>query len=187
MLMSSALAKDLFQSTCPVGGTTSRADPACPGRFISIHVPRGGHDKDPCGLFRHVDDFNPRAPWGARHIIFENFDPLVHISIHVPRGGHDQKQHRALNLTDLFQSTCPVGGTTRAAAPFRLRRRDFNPRAPWGARHLARLNTSGSRRDFNPRAPWGARPVAAAMCGNFWQISIHVPRGGHDPATKPKR
>ena len=34
--------------------------------------------------------------------------------------------------------------------------RDFNPRAPWGARRR-RPSHIASGSDFNPRAPWGAR------------------------------
>ena len=101
----------------------------------------------------------------------------------------------------LFQSTCPARGTT-ALCPIRfIRQSHFNPRPPRGARQP----TCGQQltwRDFNPRAPRGARHLrrsrprhrhrfqstcpargttaAVRISGEFAEISIHVPREGHD-------
>ena len=79
----------------------------------------------------------------------------------------------------LFQSTRPIRGATgvvplagdskaisihaphtgRDAGPGgqALRAKNFNPRAPYGAR-LCRSAWTSALRDFNPRAPYGARP-----------------------------
>ena len=56
---------------------------------ISIHVPREGHDNSSTIKFCRTINFNPRAPRGAR-----------------------QKGHRAYNVGQAFQSTCPARGTT---------------------------------------------------------------------------
>ena len=56
-----------------------------------------------------------------------------------------------------FQSTLPVGGATGSGSGGFSRRRDFNPRSPWGER-LARGRLE--------------RPSVG--------ISIHAPRGGSD-------
>ena len=124
---------------------------------ISIHVPREGHDvtvsvnrgfnlrfQSTCparGTTRSgvtieniTDDFNPRAPRGARpntarlkppegvisiHVPREGHDKYhrhkAHehpISIHVPREGHDSAVFRNTAAVGKFQSTCPARGTT---------------------------------------------------------------------------
>ena len=79
-----------FQSTCPARGTT----------FVRIDVL---HD---------FNDFNPRAPRGARPGARSTTRRSSSISIHVPREGHDL--------------TC---STRSIPLPY------FNPRAPRGARH----------------------------------------------------
>ena len=147
------------------------------------------------------NDFNPRAPRGARLTpftrgvairIFQSTRPsrgathmssqtthTVSISIHAPLAGRDCR--------------CPwIGAGTR----------NFNPRAPRGARQylflLSKLpyqfqSTRPSRGatecvataksttiHFNPRAPRGARPGAASGCLSGRPISIHAPLAGRD-------
>ena len=103
---------------------------------ISIHAPRAGRDelvtyapedgdnfnpRAPCGarLRRFVHqtdhaDFNPRAPCGARLCVLHNFCPFGRsISIHAPRAGRDAE----------FDAILPDFW-------------DFNPRAPCGARRV---------------------------------------------------
>ena len=79
----------VFQSTCPVQGTTFSADSGLAHIDISIHVPRTGHD---CRTVCAVSDlryFNPRAPYRARLREKGRIVELAVISIHVPRTGHD--------------------------------------------------------------------------------------------------
>ena len=55
-----------FQLTCPVRGTTQTFETTDGAVRISTHVPHAGHDR---ALGRHVvrqDNFNSRAPCGAR-------------------------------------------------------------------------------------------------------------------------
>ena len=123
---------------------------------ISIHMPREGHDKVVTAGKAALSDFNPRAPRGARPRHFSKLIPMgefqstcpargttsreVHctaehgISIHVPREGHD----------------LALGGDACG-------RRDFNPRAPRGARPTTAMRLKPLAFDFNPRAPRGAR------------------------------
>ena len=150
---------------------------------ISIHVPREGHDarqdkkertarkfQSTCPArgttklivrrIRADDNFNPRAPRGARQTVVRLPQCLDHvISIHVPREGHDIAPTR--------------GGQQN---------NDFNPRAPRGARRW--LPPAFSRcRHFNPRAPRGARRRDVSVIHHAVIISIHVPREGHDTVT----
>ena len=102
-----------FQSTCPARGTTTSVSVVCllysyfnpraprgarrkqPGlhrspRWISIHVPREGHDPcTSCPTWRSCCNFNPRAPRGARRGTVATATQVISISIHVPREGHD--------------------------------------------------------------------------------------------------
>ena len=169
---------------------------------ISIHAPRVGRDyrRRLSAALRIY--FNPRAPCGARL-------PPALVGC----------------LADLFQSTRPVWGATSSAMPStrtmmisihaprvgRDKRNDkqrhhcknFNPRAPCGARRRLRAVHAGPHTHFNPRAPCGARPKIVAFYGlndefqstrpvwgatiagwffllNPEPISIHAPRVGRD-------
>ena len=64
---------------------------------------------------------------------------------------------RAKGKPPRFQSTRPIRGATQAGPVRRSCRKDFNPRAPYGARRLWTL-CGAWRSYFNPRAPYGARP-----------------------------
>ena len=124
---------------------------------ISIHAPRAGRDAHLSGRRSFWPNFNPRAPCGARldahrHLIlhieqFQSTRPVrgatgapqlkvsrIRISIHAPRAGRD-----AISVLPQFLL------------------RDFNPRAPCGARRLHPHKSLGIW-NFNPRAPCGARP-----------------------------
>ena len=121
----------IFQSTCPMRGTT------CSSKKLS---------KD--------NHFNPRAPCGAR---LKPVTKRVEVSIFqstCPMRGTTREQGHAIDLS-IFQSTCPMRGTTcyqielyahnlfQSTCPMRgttacgsgdLPSGDFNPRAPCGAR-----------------------------------------------------
>ena len=122
-----------FQSTRPVWGATVQADDTEFLVRISIHAPRVGRDATRKHGCRTGRDFNPRAPCGARQKSrtfswqgrqFQSTRPVwgatqhhdetltyYIISIHAPRVGRD---HYKYNL--------------------KLRPKNFNPRAPCGAR-----------------------------------------------------
>ena len=234
-----------FQSTCPMRGTTrtERDRYCCDG--ISIHVPHAGHDfagarlpvpysyfnpRAPCGArltgsrdSQSCHYFNPRAPCGARHFVNVGSVLEIIISIHVPHAGHDFPVTEYRVPLNVFQSTCPMRGTTHRPVKLFLRHRfqstcpmrgttclfrlywasarDFNPRAPCGAR-LTRSTSSYSPNPFQSTCPMRGtthRPVKLFLrhrfqstCpmrgttarhphpGSFNSISIHVPHAGHD-------
>ena len=85
-----------FQSTCPLRGTTEEIKISCCGIRISIHVPLAGHDTKSGSDHGKFLNFNPRAPCGARYLV-----PIQHIS------------HQ------IFQSTCPLRGTTKMVCDLR--------------------------------------------------------------------
>ena len=147
-------------------------------------------------------NFNPRAPRGARPVIFGAAFFASIFQSTCPARGTTSILYRLLRPVNLFQSTCPARGTTRAAgAPFaapvnfnpraprgaRLSAHtgsqaagDFNPRAPRGARRQAVTGHVQISKYFNPRAPRGARLHSIPPPPACQLISIHVPREGHD-------
>ena len=126
---------------------------------ISIHVPREGHDHARAAYCRGDRNFNPRAPRGAR--------PLSRKS--------------ALSAAK-FQSTCPARGTTNAAAVV-LIMPAFQSTCPARGTTLLLLIGCVLRLHFNPRAPRGARRLYERFDPADYEISIHVPREGHDIVT----
>ena len=84
------------------------------------------------------------------------------ISIHAPREGRDHNIAETPTLS-----------------------KNFNPRAPRGARPSASLAASSSS-NFNPRAPRGARPSVAGLVIRVDDISIHAPREGRDLSRTDK-
>ena len=105
--------------------------------YISIHVPRAGHDGNAPASERCSNDFNPRAPCGARQMV---------------------------NLIDrnakIFQSTCPVRGTTESSKIF-----------PKSGKFQSTCPVRGT--------------TGYGLCqGSDHRISIHVPRAGHDEIVR---
>ena len=108
-----------------------------------------------------MQDFNPRAPCGARRIFSGTLLDKVFISIHAPRAGRDE-----------------INQTTNKKED-----QHFNPRAPSGARLLC--IGRGDRVDGFQ----STRPVRGATHSRFssiqWRfISIHAPRAGRDTLDK---
>ena len=102
---------------------------------ISIHVPLAGHD----------------------HIVYLTEEHMDLISIHVPLAGHDVIAWELGGLL-IFQSTCPLRGTTR----------------------LARYCCQVLKEEFQSTCPLRgttAQYISFLVTG---VISIHVPLAGHD-------
>ena len=102
----------LFQSTRPARGATKDVKCMFCPLLISIHAPREGRDRKPRTIQHRRNNFNPRAPRGARRrgsresSVVRDFNPraprgarhglhggggMMHcISIHAPREGRDK-------------------------------------------------------------------------------------------------
>ena len=122
-----------FQSTRPIRGATGQGRHLTVGQDISIHAPHTGRDVTSRNQGNLVLDFNPRAPYGARpvkgHMIsvqyrFQSTRPI--------RGATEQGAPP--HPYSGFQSTRPIRGATCCYRWVRYYRRNFNPRAPYGAR-----------------------------------------------------
>ena len=102
-------------------------------------------------------DFNPRAPYGARRVIYGR--SAYQSGYFNPRAPYGARLKSVLLPEPFFpfQSTRPIRGATHP--------------------HKADNNI---RPHFNPRAPYGARlPINACTASNI-PISIHAPHTGRD-------
>ena len=159
----------------------------------------------PCGARRagaaspyHVHVISTHAPLAGRDIIDRLFADLRFISTHAPLAGRDSVLSVKPPHELLFQPTRPLRGATEindrqtfghwisTHAPLagrdinkmirRFLPKDFNPRAPCGARRLRRADRA-LRRYFNPRAPCGARRRSGGLPRSVFYFNPRAPCG----------
>ena len=113
------IAEALFQPTRPLRGATWQG-----GAMQTI-----------------PSDFNPRAPCGARPLGLCWQARLCWISTHAPLAGRDSRHSIGTPKSSLFQPTRPLRGATPLfPQPQKTNRKNFNPRAPCGARQQKSTN-----------------------------------------------
>ena len=100
---------------------------------ISIHAPHTGRDFIRLSSFG-VNPISIHAPHTGRDSDIAERLCCPSISIHAPHTGRDLKADVGYLTAELFQSTRPIRGATRANKSMGEVRRYFNPRAPYGAR-----------------------------------------------------
>ena len=169
-----------FQPTRPLRGATLSGKKYIQVIGISTHAPLAGRDgtfmvvsgvhedfnpRAPCGARpsnavltrQRGQDFNPRAPCGARQGGVGRAETLLQISTHAPLAGRDT----------------PSSRTARCASY-------FNPRAPCGARQ-ARHPAAAGAFTISTHAPLAGRDgrwYEGSLHPN--QISTHAPLAGRD-------
>ena len=110
-------------------------------------------------MFKDNHNFNPRSPWGERHIfVIQIFSGLE------------------------FQSTLPVGGATNILSTHKSML-SISIHAPRGGSDAMTMRPWSNAYDFNPRSPWGERRFGGKGTHRLFRISIHAPRGGSDEDT----
>ena len=80
------------------------------------------------------NNFNPRAPCGARLSTIAPTKEPTQISIHAPHAGRDNGAYAFIEPILKFQSTRPMRGATAEWCRSSTPGTNFNPRAPCGAR-----------------------------------------------------
>ena len=122
-----------FQSTRPIRGATFVRNVYSDGSLFQSTRPIRGATFTLLSLSLSLLHFNPRAPYGARQRcppcsdvqwLFQSTRPI--------RGA--TRVRCAKGFDTLFQSTRPIRGATTRCWRGNAGRRDFNPRAPYGAR-----------------------------------------------------
>ena len=124
----------IFQSTRPIRGATRTPESTPPARYISIHAPHTGRDQERPARDTRRENFNPRAPYGARRYRRSHCFYSECISIHAPHTGRDVVQSGQDKTGPRFQSTRPIRGATLLLRWLAVAIINFNPRAPYGAR-----------------------------------------------------
>ena len=147
---------------------------------ISIHAPHTGRDLNTTAFANGDEDFNPRAPYGARlrwlrciRSYTANFNPrapygarlkesrfttpLFSISIHAPHTGRDFDIDKKLrDLCDISIHAPHTGRDARCVQSETVQVKFQSTRPIRGATTRARIiKITGT--NFNPRAPYGAR------------------------------
>ena len=181
-------------------GTTKSSGAAVFPRVISTHVPHAGHDKVERRRCGYCQNFNSRAPCGARpYVAFDRFQlwkfqltcpvrgttiPEINffisfpISTHVPRAGHDCNVPRALHLLANFNSRAPCGA-----------RRFYKIFAAVGSSFQLTCPMRGTTRSSSHSHSFWEFQLTCPMRGttdeqerfiNWAEISTHVPHAGHD-------
>ena len=151
--------------------------------MVSIHF----NPRAPCGARRPGSSlspafgyFNPRAPCGARPPGVGPCHPEISISIHAPLAGRDVTFSESGSNWVSFQSTRPLRGATSEADAALIGSSFQSTRPLRGATRSA--SSQPGRRNFNPRAPCGARRVYPHAGDRAESISIHAPLAGRDRA-----
>ena len=150
-----------FQSTRPVRGATRATGKTYGSLLISIHAPRAGRDRLPNILITSSNDFNPRAPCGARLPGFERLMERLGFQSTRPVRGATAIEAIIKRGNDAFQSTRPVRGATHPRF-LALCKSGISIHAPRAGRDGGQKWLRSTLTDFNPRAPCGARPQTPA-------------------------
>ena len=80
----------IISTHAPLAGRDTEHGLRVPALKISTHAPLAGRDRSPCGQGRHSRYFNPRAPCGARPVVY-----------------------RETGKESIFQPTRPLRGATK--------------------------------------------------------------------------
>ena len=123
-------------------------------------------------------DFNPRTPCGARPDRRPCRPDDGGISIHAPRVGRDNTSPIQLVQTNI-SIHAPRVGCDAGMRVLRGRGR-ISIHAPRVGRDEATWQKQNDLKNFNPRAPCGARLQTILLKSRNDAISIHAPRVGRD-------
>ena len=168
--------------------------------IISIHAPREGRDSGFNLSIGGKDNFNPRAPCGARHQYrtepktvqkFQSTRPMrgatankrqsnanKDISIHAPHAGRDAAGFLAAPKVRI-SIHAPHAGRDRMMLPPTTILQYFNPRAPCGARRSCAACGRISSVFQSTRPMRGATRLDGVERQGIC-ISIHAPHAGRD-------
>ena len=145
---------------------------------ISIHAPLTGSDGVLAALPTGFDYFNPRSPYGERPKSQQKIADLFKFQSTLPLRGATVTL-RPQSLMRRISIHAPLTGSDFRLVVIRIPLLDFNPRSPYGERHILQKFIS-RRRDFNPRSPYGERPGLSLFFLEVVMISIHAPLTGSD-------
>ena len=140
----------------PLAGRDGPGPQRLLGRQISILAPLAGRDTHSWYIPDKYENFNPRAPCGAR--LFTCFWVII---------------------TIVFQSSRPLRGATHQFESGQQLHK-ISILAPLAGRDAPASGNRNPTRNFNPRAPCGARRTVLLLISHGLTISILAPLAGRD-------
>ena len=171
-----------FQSTRPIRGATAEPPAGCHAAPISIHAPHTGRDFRRSAGLPHTKRISIHAPHTGRDFslrVSREKKPTLFQSTRPIRGA-TWAGTWWWSAGWIFQSTRPIRGATGHQEGGEMVGMHFNPRAPYGARHL-KYSCLVDKTTISIHAPHTGRDQIAS--GNIYQtqiISIHAPHTGRD-------
>ena len=148
-------------------------------------MPRAGHDLNDVAVVDDLDDFNSRAPCGARHGRHARVKGDCQFQLTCPVRG-TTVNCLYLPYRSRFQLTCPVRGTTRFSHVLddRYTISTHVPRAghDWTIRSRLMRHTR-----FQLTCPVRGTTEMFIFNARNFPISTHVPRAGHDTRSRTGR
>ena len=169
---------ELFQSTPPMQGATSRSCHSKDSTMVSIHAPYAGSDIDNDGLFV-PNDVSIHAPYAG-----SDPSPRPSVSAHLCFNPRPLCRERHANCLPRstehgFQSTPPMQGATLNAINTQLRYQ-FQSTPPMQGATENRAYYNPVKGGFNPR-PLCRERLHASWCPPCrFYVSIHAPYAGSD-------
>ena len=158
---------------------------ARPALNLYFNLQKDFNPRAPCGARRRswwrrriTMDFNPRAPCGARRRAVIASVQSRYFNPRAPCGARQDEMREGFVPAE-FQSTRPVRGATKEFDALAALV-GISIHAPRAGRDAWRWTWRRSHRNFNPRAPCGARLSYLFSGGTSLIISIHAPRAGRD-------
>ena len=106
-------------------------------------------------------------------------DNRTAISTHAPLAGRDYTARYIMKKALGISTHAPLAGRDRYPRPFLQWRRDFNPRAPCGARPVKVLY-GGKYDAFQPTRPLRGATMSSRPILATGKISTHAPLAGRD-------
>ena len=146
---------------------------------ISIHAPRAGRDTAACRFPISLTLISIHAPRAGRDRLCPCAGRVPLISIHAPRAGRDFTS-RAILARDTISIHAPRAGRDAGYPRFRGGLRNFNPRAPCGARPEQKSYIRALK-EFQSTRPVRGATSTVIIPPHPLTISIHAPRAGRDP------
>ena len=123
---------------------------------ISIHAPRAGRDKRMYGWLWDAYIFQSTRPVRGATLFVDVFIAVFMISIHAPRAGRDDPD-LSLSGTSEISIHAPRAGRDLDALKAHRRDSAISIHAPRAGRDILFMLFALVRKNFNPRAPCGAR------------------------------
>ena len=153
-------------------------------RDISIHAPLAGRDGLLHKLFHGLTVISIHAPLAGRDARTVAVPRALDISIHAPFAGRDlpKKRREAASPISIH---APLAGRDIMKPERKNTWKDFNPRAPCGARP-AQASVRQRPKQFQSTRPLRGATLRKEVWTEYLHISIHAPLAGRDSgAAKP--